>query len=641
MFKSIEKFFNQFQNRFPKLYDNSDFIAVLMATFCAFLFLFGFETLNVYNTDLVVKGGDFTVSYLGSVFYRLDEWRWPIFTHMNLAYPFGISVHGTDGSPLLSLIFKIFHKFFGLAADVQFVGIWMLICYTLQAVVSVLIFRLIFKSKFLIMCAAFFFVTAPIMYMRVFVHINLMAHFILLFSILMYFKNRLCFRDWIYMGILETMALLTCPYFLPMISGFFFLLFYQKVFVEKEVSIKTLIKGMLFLGFVFVFWFYLLGMLTKGQILTSGGWRLLSLNLTALFNPFWSRSQVFNSLTPKADFDADNYFGFGLLLMLLLLIYQVKDLFSRENLKKHAMLALLLIGFILFALSPQIKYGTTVLLDYKPGEFIEWLGSVFRYSGRFFWPIWYLLAFFLIKTLKDVYPKAVYFLLPLFLCIQIWDLVPTFQMKKEFVETTKPATFNFKSPEWNRLNQQYQNIFIFSHNQNYRDMWRWALKNHKNVNYGFLNRASKQTNDLVNKTRDELLSGYVVDPSYFYVIDDDVMEKINAAAQINPAVQKLRERIQKIDDYRILEYQPDLLPVNTGFKPVVIPVTHRYWQAELVHNAPYRVYRLLDTGYKDFATVIRFDENMLILKWDRFGQEEFKKEPDGRYHQILKETKEP
>ena len=55
-----------------------------------------------------IKGGDFTVSYLGSVFYRMDDWHWPIFTHTNLAYPYGISVHGTDGSPLMSLIFKVF-----------------------------------------------------------------------------------------------------------------------------------------------------------------------------------------------------------------------------------------------------------------------------------------------------------------------------------------------------------------------------------------------------------------------------------------------------------------------------------------------------------------------------------------------------
>ncbi|MBR4927288.1 MAG: hypothetical protein IKY98_03065, partial [Alphaproteobacteria bacterium] len=150
--------------------NNWDMVATILITFIAFCVMFGPRALNVYDTDWVNKGGDFTVSYLGSVFYRLDEWRWPIFTHMNMAYPFGTSVHGTDASPMLSLIFKVFHKFFGLPATAQFVGPWMFICYMLQAVASVLIFRHAFKNKFLIVIGALFFVSTPIMLMRVFVH---------------------------------------------------------------------------------------------------------------------------------------------------------------------------------------------------------------------------------------------------------------------------------------------------------------------------------------------------------------------------------------------------------------------------------------------------------------------------------------
>ena len=106
------------------IWRNWDMSVTIALTVAAYLLMFGLLSLNIYNTDFVVKGGDFTVSYLGSVFYRLDEWRWPIFTHTNLAYPYGISVHGTDGSPLLALIFKVFHKVFGMSAEVQFVGVW-------------------------------------------------------------------------------------------------------------------------------------------------------------------------------------------------------------------------------------------------------------------------------------------------------------------------------------------------------------------------------------------------------------------------------------------------------------------------------------------------------------------------------------
>lgn len=628
-----------FLKRFVK--NNWDMIACIIVTLVAFFYLFGVSVLNLYNIDLVTKGGDFTVSYLGSVFYRMDEWRWPIFTHMNLAYPYGISVHGTDGSPLLSVIFKAFHTFFGLRPDVQYVGWWMLVCYILQAIVSVLIFRTAFKNKFYVFVASLFFVSAPIMMMRVFVHINLMPHFILLFAILMYLKNKLGTSEWIQMAVLMSLGILTCPYFLPMIAGFFVILMIQKAWIERQISWFTVLKGTGFLFGVFCFWWYMLGMGSTEQNLASGGWRSLGLNLTALFNPIWSKSQVFNTLTPKADFDADNYFGFGLLLLLLVFFADVKNLFTRENLKKHALLALLLTGFVLFALTPQIKAGTVIVLDYKPGDTINWLGSVFRYSGRFFWPVWYLLAYFLIKTLVQKFPKKALFILPALLVIQIWDLYPTYSAKSNFVSSTRPQVNQLVSKEWDRLDKEYKNIFIFAHNNGYRDMWKWALKHGKNVNYGFLNRPSRKVTDMVNSVREEVLSGYVSNADYFYVIDSDLKKRIDEAAKVNPAVAELKKRIQKIDTYEILEYQTDLhqnyLSARKNARGKKIPVSHRYWREDLIQTGPHRLYRPLEKGDKDYATMVRYDDKMLILKWDRYGTEEFEKKSDGRYHQIIKE----
>ncbi len=616
---------------------NMDILVTIAITIACYLYLWGLLSLNIYNTDFVVKGGDFTVSYLGSVFYRLDEWRWPIFTHMNLAYPYGISVHGTDGSPLLSLIFKVFHKFFGLTAEAQFVGPWMLFCYILQAIASVLIFRHAFKNKYFIVIASLFFVSAPIMMMRVFVHINLMCHFIVLFTLLLYLNNRLIKKDWIWMGVLFSFAILTCPYFLPIISGFFAILIWQKFWIEKTLGFKTLCKGLLFLAGVFGFWFYLLGMVTTEQNLASGGWRGLGLNLTALFNPIWSQSRIFNTLTPAADFDADNYFGFGLLLLLLICFPSVKRLFSGENLRRHYPLALLLLGLTIFALSSQVKLGTFVVLDYKPGPFIDWLGNVFRYSGRFFWPIWYLLAFFVIKTFVQKYPRGAVLLLPAFLFIQIWDLYPTYKAKSDFVYISPKEPLPMVSPEWERLNKEYPNVFIFAHNENYRNMWRWALKYKKNVNYGFLNRPSIKTQKLIDKTKEEILSGYVSDKSYFYLIDPPFMKTIEDAAKTNPDVRILKDRIKNLDGFLILEYQEDLVKERETFEEVRIPVKHNHWEDTVVQISKYRAYRNVDGQFIDYASIVKFDDKELILKWDKYGIEEFEKKPEEKqYRQRVK-----
>ncbi len=618
------------------IYPNCDMIVTVGLTLIAFFVMFGFTVLDVYNTDFVLVGGDFTVSYLGSVFYRLDEWRWPIFTHMNLAYPYGISVHGTDGSPLLSLIFKVFHKFFGLSAETQFVGIWMLISYTLQAVFSVLIFRKAFKNKFLVIIGALFFVTAPIMLMRVFVHINLMCQFILLWAIYLWLNDKLTKNEWLAMGIILSLATLTCPYFLPMVGGFFFILILKKYWFDKEVRLGTILWGITCLACVFLFWFYLLGMVEKEQVLTSGGWRLFGLNLAALFNPIWSQSRVFSAITPrlKDDFDADNYFGFGLLILLIMFFPHIKHLFKMENLKKNALIALLLAGFFIYSLSSQVKYGTLVLVDYNPGPIIDWIGSVFRYSGRFFWPIWYLLAFFLIKTAGKTFPQFAYLLLPFLLVVQIWDLYPNYKGKSDYIRHPYTITHPFKSEEWDRLDKQYKNVFIFAHNDNYRDMWRWAIRHNKNVNYGFLNRPSSKTEKLVNQVRENILAGFVPFKEYFYLIDSDLSKRIDEAAKLNPSVEIIKSKIKNIDGFQILEYDEALAQEQENFKKVEIPVTHKYWTDTLVQTSPYRLYRNVDNKFTDYATILDFDDVALNLRWDKYGEEYFQKESDGRYHQV-------
>ncbi len=632
-------FFKKIDNFTASFWQQIDLTVTIFITVLAFLYLFGFRVLNVYDTNFVYAGGDFTVSYLGSVFYRLDEWRWPLLMHTNLAYPFGISVHGTDGSPLLSLIFKVFHKFFGLPADVQFVGIWTLICYILQAVFSVLIFRKAFKNKFLIVIASCFFISAPIMMMRVFAHINLICHFILLWAILLWMNNRLTMKTWIQMGIIMTLGILTCPYFLPMTAGFFGILILQQVLIEKKAKLLSAVKGILFLTAVFWFWFYLLGMLSTGQVLSSGGWRTLSLNMITLFNPMWTSSRVLTNLTPGVDVDSDNYFGLGLLILLVCMIPYSLKYCTFQSIKKNILIILLVIGFILFALSPQIKCGTMTLFEYNPGSLIEWLGSVFRYSGRFFWPVWYLLAFFIIKQLAQSFPKGVYIILPLLLAVQIWDVYPGYHLKHNLAATLYIPHDPFISEEWDRLDKKYQNIFIFANNENYRDMWRWAIRKNKNVNYGFLNRPSAETQNLVNETREAILSGVVPSKDYFYLIDKPFMKQIEAVAKVNQQVLKLKNSIRNIDGFLILEYSDAFSKQPEKFNPRTILIRNMFGDARFIQISPNRLYWDAFGKFTDYGTIIRFDDKYLDIQWDKYQAEHYEKKSDGKYHLVMKNRK--
>ena len=190
---------------------------------------------------------------------------------------------------------------------------------------------------------------------------------------------------------------------------------------------------------------------------------------------------------------------------------------------------------------------------------------------------------------------------------------------------------------FDNLLKEYKNIFIFAHNEDYRNMWRWAIKHNKNVNYGFLNRPSAKTMRLVEKTKEEILSGYVSDKSYFYLIDPPFMKTIEEAAKANPDVQVIKDRIKNLDGFYILEYSEDLMKEKETFEEVKIAVKHRYWEDTVVQISKYRAYRNVDDKFTDYATIVNFDDKELILKWDKYGIEEFEKKDDGKYHQRVKE----
>lgn len=617
--------------------NNWDMVGAVGITVIMFFLLFGWKAIDLYNIGLVTQGQDFTVSYLGGVFYRLDEWRWPIFTHMNVAYPYGISVHGTDAGPLLVLIFKALHKFFGLSPYVQFAGLWTFICYVLQAVASVLIFRHVFKNKFLVIVGAMFFISSPLLITRAFEHINLTCQFILLFAILLYLNNKLGLKEWIYMGILTTLSVLTCPYFLPMTYAFFLLLWYQKAWVEKSIPWKTIFIGVAALLVVFAFWFYILGFVSMEQRASTGGWRLFGMDVLAPFVPIWSKSTFINNvLVTGGQRDIENYLGVGVLILFVFFFKNIWALFSTQNLKKHALMAFILFGFFFFALSPKINIARHTVFDYNPGYFIDWLGGVFRYSSRFFWPIWYLLVFYLIKLCHQYFGKKAILILPLVLFIQLYDIYPTYIPKMKMVSYSTRVKFPLKDPRWEKLMKKYDNIFVFKQYWLKNDLWQLAARYNKNINFGFLNRQSLKVNREVNRVQTEILSGYVSDPSYLYIIDDDLIKKIKKRAPKNPAVQKLYDSLLKMDGYYVLEYSPDLFNPK-DFKPYQINASHPSWTGTLTVVLPGRIVRRYEAAEgirEDYGNIESLTNTELVVEWDQFSKERFTKEPGETRYQY-------
>ena len=117
------------------------------------------------------------------------------------------------------------------------------------------------------------------------------------------------------------------------------------------------------------------------------------------------------------------------------------------------------------------------------------------------------------------------------------------------------------------------------------------------------------------------------------MLDSKTAGKLKTCSEINPAAKKLFSNVEKLDSYHILEYKPDFSKKMKLFDtPIKHPTVHTGWHADLIQVSPYRLYRPLSEDKCDYATIISITDSELVIDWDLWGKEHFKKEQDGKYH---------
>ena len=97
----------------------------------ACLMVVGPKALNPTILDLA-QGVDPFKDYVGWMFFRNSPWAFPIGLNPTYGLEFSTSVVFSDSIPLMAFLFKAIS--FVLPETFQYLGIWTLICFMLQAV---------------------------------------------------------------------------------------------------------------------------------------------------------------------------------------------------------------------------------------------------------------------------------------------------------------------------------------------------------------------------------------------------------------------------------------------------------------------------------------------------------------------------
>jgi hypothetical protein len=497
------------------------YVPALLLGSVAFWLVTGGRILNPRNVDWLMVG-DPATQWLGWQFFRHSPLlQWPLGANPDYGSDIGSSVVFTDSIPLLAFFFK---PFSGILPDTfQYFGLWILLCFLLQSVFAWKLLSLFTQDKWLSLVASVFFTLAPVFLFRLIGHYALFGHWVLLAGLYLYFSERLLMGRWV---CLLTAAALIHAYLLALVGTIWAADFLQRC-VRREIGAVIGIPYVLgaITAVSIVIWaagYFMVGGGVHGGII--GHYRM---NLLSLVDPdvLWSRV-LRDQPQGEGDYEGFNFLGIGVLVLAAIATYEVaRSRTLAVDYKRVAPLFFVSVGLLAYALSPRIAIGEYEWLSYGLPAFTEVLTGPFRASGRFFWPVYYLIfaAVFYVVFLK-VERRTAITLCVLLLAVQIADSSAAFQYFRQKLSRAPAYTSVMQSPAWNDMARRYERIvFVLPHNipPGWLPLARFASDKRMAINIGYYARVDFEK---VRAARERIGVSIVsneLDPRSLYVFEND------------------------------------------------------------------------------------------------------------------------
>ena len=436
---------------------------ILLSFFLTANFL-GLDNLSFSNINWLYGGGDISNAQNGWLFFKSDEWRFPLGKNPSYGLEISSSIIFSDSVPLFAFIFKIFRNFFG--ENFQYFSLWIFFCFFLQLYISYLIIYKICKNSNFAIASSLIFVLAPIFIYRISFHMSLGAQWLILLGFYLNLEddNRKKTIYWILILILSTLVHL---YFSVMLIGIYSAQLLQNLFEQKKFLDPVLKLGSALL--IMLFFMYIFGYFEAPVMgAVSRGYGDFKLDLLSIIDPIiQGGAGTWSNFLPDikgTSLEGFNYFGLGNLFIISVafLIFIKKILkeknFLNELFKKNIGYIIFVIIFSLWSLTTNITIAGNEIINLPLNKYIFGALSVFASTGRFFWPVYYLIIIFsLIIIFNNFKSTKVYYILIFSLLIQIADTYP--RLKYHFVERKHIRSANFLEDKiWKDISNNYEKL---------------------------------------------------------------------------------------------------------------------------------------------------------------------------------------
>jgi hypothetical protein len=337
---------------------------------------------------------DWQWHYLGWHMFRHEAWQFPPARVAGEFHPVGTSIAYTDSVPIAALLLKPWSRW--LPDPFQYLGAWLLLCYALQGACGAMVAGCVTPRPLPRILTGGLLATSPVLLDRV-GHVALCSHFLILLAFWLYG------RRWVHgagariasWGALVAASAFIHPYLWLMV-----------VALSAAAAVRAAVDGVYSprdtLGHVasialssglsaWLLGWFIIG---EGTDLGAEGLGTYSMNLLGIF-----ASNGMSSLLGRVPvlagqtYEGLNYLGAGSLALIAvaaaMLIYRP---FSRPTRRTLWPIAAACAALAVMSFSPRITLGQNVLIDLPIPRAIAALWSIFRATGRLFWPAGYLLT---------------------------------------------------------------------------------------------------------------------------------------------------------------------------------------------------------------------------------------------------------
>ena len=514
--------------------------------FVVFLFITKGTILNPTYADWLMQDGDSSQHWLGWQFFRHSPlFQWPLGANPDYGMELGSSIVFSDSIPLFAFIFKPLNAI--LPETFQYIGLWIAVCFSLQAYFAWKLLRLFTDNKWLALVGCVFFTLAPASLWRLHGHNSLFGHWLILAALYLYFSEKFSVLRWV---LLLSAAALTHAYLLAMALAIYLADLVQRYCISQARAVKT-IANLLVCGFTTALVMWAAGYFMVGEGVASGGFGFYRMNLLSLIDPDDVWSKVLRDQAQAAgDYEGFNFLGLGMIGLAFIAGYEFfrNPKFSIKN--SVIPILCLSVGLFLYAISNHIAIGGHELFTYELPSVVRPLTNAFRASGRFFWPVYYLIylaVFYLLFT--RLTPKAAITVCAVMLAVQLGDFNDIRHRFRERFAYAPTWTSPIRSPMWEELAHRYKKIVVVvPHNAspNWVPLSRFAAKHQMAINIGYFARIdAKKEREAGDRIASSILSNKLNSDS-LYIFQDDGLWKFATRQVPDSAVAGI------LDGFRII-----------------------------------------------------------------------------------------